>query len=225
MPGTTPVLGYPYPTTSDSPHGPSQIQALAQAVEDDILAYPTDLNLTSSAKVSWNGGDVQLSRRAAGQLTSPHTAVLTRPFVHAYQTSAQPLANITQTAINLQADLYDPLGWHSTAINLPRITPTIPGWYDCWAQVMFDVSTAGDRSAHFRFNGATLLGAPYSAAPALNGAAFLPGCAFAQATILCNGTTDYLEVWAQHNTGGSLNTFVSAGLTASTVKVEWKAHP
>lgn len=34
---TTPYLGFPYPSGTDSPAGASQIQALAQAVEDDMM--------------------------------------------------------------------------------------------------------------------------------------------------------------------------------------------
>lgn len=35
---TTPVYGFPYPTTSDSPHGPNNMSALALAVEARFVA-------------------------------------------------------------------------------------------------------------------------------------------------------------------------------------------
>lgn len=41
MPTTT-TYGFPYPGTGDSPHGPNQIQALAQAVEDKIELVDAD---------------------------------------------------------------------------------------------------------------------------------------------------------------------------------------
>jgi hypothetical protein len=88
---------------------------------------------------------------------------------------------------------------------------------------MFAVSTAGDRSAAFRLNGATTDAAPYGAEPALNGTAFLLGCCFAFGTIHCNGTTDYIELWAGQNTGGTLATGLTAGNANSMMTIEWVA--
>lgn len=34
--GVTPIYGFPYPALTDSPNGPAQFQALAEAVEDDL---------------------------------------------------------------------------------------------------------------------------------------------------------------------------------------------
>ena len=36
---TTPVYAFPYPTTSDSPHGPNNLQALALAVEGQFQSF------------------------------------------------------------------------------------------------------------------------------------------------------------------------------------------
>lgn len=43
--GLTPVYGFPYPALTDSPNGPAQIQALAEAVEADLQT--TDANVTA----------------------------------------------------------------------------------------------------------------------------------------------------------------------------------
>jgi hypothetical protein len=54
--GTTPIYGFPYPGVNDSPNGPAQIQALAEAVEADLAT--TDAAATA------------LSARVTGLLTS-----------------------------------------------------------------------------------------------------------------------------------------------------------
>lgn len=41
--GLTPVYGFPYPALTDSPNGPAQLQALAEAVEADLVT--TDANV------------------------------------------------------------------------------------------------------------------------------------------------------------------------------------
>lgn len=43
--GVTPVYGFPYPALTDSPDGPAQIQALAEAVEADLQV--TDANIAT----------------------------------------------------------------------------------------------------------------------------------------------------------------------------------
>lgn len=40
---TTPVYAFPYPALTDSPNGPTQIQALAEAVDDEIVRVDADV--------------------------------------------------------------------------------------------------------------------------------------------------------------------------------------
>lgn len=48
--GLTPVYGFPYPALTDSPNGPAQIQALAEAVEADLVV--TDANVATLQSTS-----------------------------------------------------------------------------------------------------------------------------------------------------------------------------
>jgi hypothetical protein len=48
---TTPVYAFPYPSLSDSPNGPAQFQALAEAVENKIVAVDS-VNSTQSSDIS-----------------------------------------------------------------------------------------------------------------------------------------------------------------------------
>lgn len=48
--GVTPIYGFPYPALTDSPNGPAQIQALAEAVEADLAI--TDANVSTLQSTS-----------------------------------------------------------------------------------------------------------------------------------------------------------------------------
>jgi len=222
MAGTTPSKAFPYPTTSDPPNGPAQIQALAQAVENEMLAPTGDINLTAAARIRWNA-DTEISRRAAGQLTTPGMSLFAPPYLWAYQTAIQTLTSTVAAAIGMGGELADTAAGHSTGLNPSRYTPPIPGRYDCDGGVLFAGSTAGDRSANFRVNGAQVEGAPYGSAGALNGAGFVAGYVTCAASVFLNGTTDYVELWAVQNVGGNLDTF-SSGFNKSWMRIRWVGH-
>lgn len=142
-----------------------------------------------------------------------------RPSVALYATTTQNVNNLTNTEMLLNSETLDTHNWHSTVSNTARITPTIPGYYDCVGMVAWGLNTTGDRNAQFRKNGAQLDGAPYGPAAALNGASFLFGGAWAFAVIFCNGTTDYISLWGNQNSGGVLSTAYSAGGTSTWCRV------
>lgn len=50
MPGATPNYGFPYPILGESPHGPNQIEALAQAVDAKFLADVASLATTLASR-------------------------------------------------------------------------------------------------------------------------------------------------------------------------------
>lgn len=135
---------------------------------------------------------------------------------HAYQTSVQTLANVTWTAITMNAEQYDPNGFHSTSSNTSRFTPTVAGEYYCHGMVAFANSTAGDRVAQFWKNGVQVDSLPFGGAAAANGTGLMGGIAFAMGTVHLNGTTDYVELMGIHSHGGNLNTdYFGVGLSHS----------
>jgi hypothetical protein len=142
-----------------------------------------------------------------------------RPSFVGYATTTQSVANLTNTEMLLNAELLDTHNWHSTVSNTARIVPTIPGYYDCLGMIAWATSTAGDRNAQFRKNGAQLDGSPYGPVPALNGTVFLFGGGWAMGTIFCNGTTDYISLWGNQNTGGAINTAYAAGQVSTWCRV------
>lgn len=137
---------------------------------------------------------------------------MTRPYVHVYQSSTgtQSVANVTPTAITFNAEIIDNpsgTGFHSTVSNISRITPTVAGRYFVWGNVCFPAGGTGSFLAQIRRNGALLLGAAPYQDKQLYSSGFVALSAQCHATVFCNGTTDYFELWTNQNSGGSLTTF------------------
>lgn len=152
---------------------------------------------------------------AGEKLTASKLNNTLQSVTHAYQTSTQTLANSTWTAITMNAEAYDPQGFHSTSSNTARFTPTVAGRYYVFGWVAFVGNTTGDRAAQFRKNGAQTDELPYGGMPAANGTGLIAGFAQASGTVALNGSTDYIELYAIQNTGGNLATFYSSGLAGS----------
>lgn len=140
---------------------------------------------------------------------------MTRPYVHLYQSSTgtQSVANTTPTAINFDAEVIDNpsgTGFHSTVSNISRVIPTVAGRYFVWGNVCFPAAGTGSFNAQIRKNGAVILGsAPYQDKQ-LYTSGFVALSAQCHATVFCNGTTDYFELFTNQNSGGSLTTFSNA---------------
>lgn len=140
---------------------------------------------------------------------------MTRPYVQVYQSSTgtQTIANTTPTAITFNAEVIDNpagTGFHSTVSNISRITPTVAGRYFVWGQVCFPAAGTGSFLAQIRRNGAVVLGAAPYQDKQLYSSGFVALSAQCHATIVCNGTTDYFELWTNQNSGGNLTTFSNA---------------
>lgn len=146
-------------------------------------------------------------------------------YLHVYQVAAatQTLTTATWTEITFTGEILDTINCHSTSVNTARYTPNVPGYYKCAGAVAFAVSTTGDRVAQFRKNGSVLTGAaPYEGEPAMNGTGLSFGFARADATIACNGSTDYISLWGQHNHGSNLGTASDAN-SCSFMICQWVA--
>lgn len=94
---------------------------------------------------------------------------------------------------------------HSTTVNNTRIIPPIPGWYEFRAVTSFAVNATGFRTQTIGKNGVRQCpesGIYNSAALPTGANTILP-----QLTVelAMNGTTDYAELFAFQNSGGTLN--------------------
>ena len=146
-------------------------------------------------------------------LSAHWTFLLNPPMVKVRQTTLQAIANNTWTALTFQTEDVDTHGFHSTSTNPSRLKPTVPGWYTGYGGVSFasNASTTTRRLMRFAKNGTTFYDRSDSLAPSPAANLVVKGVAFGP--LYFNGTTDYLEVQAYQDSGGSINTDVGAGST------------
>lgn len=138
---------------------------------------------------------------------------------HAHQTTTQTLTTNVSTPITFNAESYDPKSFHSTSVNTARITPTVAGTYKVFGLVAYAPNATGKRVAHPKKNGGSIDSLPFSGVGG-NSNTFSPDCAIASGTVSMNGTTDYLELHGNQNTGGNLDTHYSSGGSNSYFIVE-----
>lgn len=125
-----------------------------------------------------------------------------------YRSVTQSLNNDTQTLIGFNAESSDVPGWHSTATNDARITPTIAGLYLVVGAVSFAVNGTGTREVRIYKNG--LSGDAVAATGrgvTVNGTNNVSW--ICTAVWPANGTSDYFSLAGWQDSGGALN--VNAG--------------
>lgn len=61
--GVTPVYGFPYPALTDPPDGPAQIQALAEAVEADLVVTDANIAAINAVAPTYAKGIIKYGRR------------------------------------------------------------------------------------------------------------------------------------------------------------------
>lgn len=124
--------------------------------------------------------------------------VVNAPAFSAYANVATAIPNSIETKVLFQVEEFDTNGNFASS----RFTPTVAGYYQINAQVGFDgsVTTAAiaiKKNTTVQSTGVYIPGT--LASPLIS----------ASALISMNGTTDYVEVVAQHATGSSVNTVAS----------------
>ncbi len=85
------------------------------------------------------------------------------PAFWGYATSTQSIVNAnTMTALNLDTEVLDPDGGHSTVTNTSRYTATVPGTYLVFGSVGWSNNNNGDRRIQISLNGAGVIGSGVS---------------------------------------------------------------
>lgn len=138
--------------------------------------------------------------------------LLNPPLLLASQSVAQTLTTATITALTWQTPAYDPyVMWAGGTPT--RITPTVAGYYAFAGSCGFAVNGSGARSISIRKNGVATDINQTTAAPSGFNAVLQ-----VVSIIQMNGTTDYVEIYVDQNSGGNLNTVT--GIT--TVAAKWE---
>lgn len=140
-----------------------------------------------------------------------------KPIGRLIQQAVQSLPDATYTAITFGtgSTVYDTNNFHSESSNTSRITPTIAGYYRFSGWVFVGPQTTPvSIVAEFRQNGTTAL-----AGDSRDAGSTLAVGRYATATVLLNGTTDYIELVGNQDSSGAVNTNVSSQFSSS---VEWE---
>lgn len=160
------------------------------------IAVPTPSTVSTGGFLTsalWNGQ----VRDSVSFLTDP-------PRFIGYQTSAQSLGSgTTYTSLNLDSEVLDTEGGHSTSTNTSRYTAVYAGLYQVSYTASFPTNATGNRSIRLVVNGAAITG---------NGGCVveLPACTGsnswvgAGAALVYLGVGDYLEMQAWQNSGATL---------------------
>ncbi|MBA3340020.1 MAG: hypothetical protein H0T54_09825 [Geodermatophilaceae bacterium] len=131
-----------------------------------------------------------------------------RPVFHGYKTVVQSIAVSVWVEVTLDAEHIDTVNGHSTSTNSARYTPTVAGTYQVWGGLAFAPINSGVRLGQVRKNGLQIDSLPR--ANTISTSTFEGSVQFG-GTVVMNGTTDYLSVWAYQNSTGALNTVYAAG--------------
>jgi hypothetical protein len=126
----------------------------------------------------------------------------------AKQAVAQTIATASDTAITFTTEEFDRDGGHSTSVNTSRYTGKTNYGYLCGGGVNYAASSSGAyRVAALGYNSGSFVSS-VTFPPITSGTTR----AVAVPTIVYfNGSTDYLELYGRHNTGGNLDTSTADG--------------
>lgn len=110
-------------------------------------------------------------------------------------------------ALTFNSERYDNDTIHSTSSNTGRLTATTAGVYSITGHIQFDANATGVRGLELRVNGSTIIAQDLRASFATFGVV---------ATISAHyklAATDYVELRAYQNSGGSLNMLATGNLS------------
>ena len=146
-----------------------------------------------------------------------------RPLVRLVATSTQNISDNTGTTIQFgtASTVIDTHGFHSETVNNTRVTPTIAGYYRAWGTIAHGSRTDyATIQSSIRLNGVDQIGntrlAPNSTSDSARSGSAEP------ITVLCNGTTDYIELGTiQNNTANVTQATTASGSTCSYFEVEF----
>ncbi len=150
----------------------------------------------------------------SADLTTLQDYTIRKPICRLLQQSAQSLTNNTTTAITYGSgsEDIDTHNFHDPTTNNTRITPTIEGYY----RVMVHTAMNTPSSAYTQIT-ATIRKVGTSVEPQVimrpDAASIAGSTAQTTATVYMNGTTDYLEHFANQQNGGAAaqNTSATTG--------------
>jgi hypothetical protein len=158
----------------------------------------------------WQVGDTGNAALLNSQIYNGLTYLLNPPIATLVQTSTQSLASSAATAITWPTPSVDTYsGWASGTPT--RYTPQVQGYYLAVGNIGFaNTSSTGARDAQIAKNGSTVI----NEVSVANAGTF-NSVVGVVSLVFCNGTTDYIELSSNQNSGGAIASVV--GRTSFTI--------
>ena len=137
------------------------------------------------------------------------------PLIRLVQQAADTFVTGVAKAVTFGAgsEDIDTHGFHDTAVNNTRITPTKAGYYDFRGTIFFASAAHNDQQIQAFIYKNGVIVAPGNRVR-WNATTATQKSIEAYAMIPMNGTTDYVELQGTQNTGGNLLTQVGGGLNS-----------
>lgn len=175
-----------------------------------VLAVPVPANGVAGTDISAAFWNAQVRDSDSFLIGPPHCVM--------YQTAAQSIANATLVALTFDTNEVDSYSGHSTVTNTSRYVAQVAGWYQCSGVGGFAANVTSFRLAGWFKNG-TAVPAAEALIQAVTAAGVGTGVTTPTREIFLN-VGDYVELFAEHNSGGALNTATSAG-QQSMATIRW----
>jgi hypothetical protein len=168
---------------------------------------------------TWVAGEVVTAAHFNTNIRDVFNYLLAKPILKCRQTGAQSIANNTHTALTFGAEDVDSSGMHSTSVNTSRATAVYAGWYSPSGGTSFAGNTTGVRGTYWSVNATPVNGSNTLQIATSAAATQFP----ARTDLVFLNVNDYLEEFTYQNSGGSLNTSVTAQEQPSMV-VRWESN-
>jgi len=140
------------------------------------------------------------------------------PRFKGYATTTQSVGSTTNvTAINLDSELYDSDGGHSTVTSTSRYVVQVAGTYDITGCLAWPSTSGGNRGAGLNINGAS----PNGSISQLAGFVGNSWSVTVSTTVQC-AVGDYIELVGWQTSGGAIATAVTPAL-GPTLTVTWRS--
>lgn len=175
-----------------------------------VVSGDTSGAITLAAPAVAGTNTLTLPANTGTVLTTASVYGTTGPAFSAYQSSAQTLGTNTYTKIQFQTEEFDTNNNFDNSTNY-RFTPTVAGYYQVSGGIALGSSAASIGLQVYK-NGTAFksLGSSYATS-----ISWLYGSCL----IYLNGSTDYIELWAQTSTGQALYTASAANTYFQAVMV------
>lgn len=173
-------------------------------------------NLAVPIPRTWVPGETEVGSYLNASARDLSNFLLNTPLAILNQATPQSIANATPAALAYDGTFLDTYGGHSNSSNNSRYTAQVTGWYFVKAGVVWAANATGNRAIQLYKNGVAYT---YSWQVSLAVGTFNDPGVETSALVQLNAG-DYVEAWAEQNSGGALSTAVVSTI-ASNMQVMW----